>query len=485
MKRKIFNVIAAFIVALTAALMLAACDADKTEYTIKFDSADGGTFANGIHTIEIVTVDGRVAELPTVVPDDGFEFLCFNTRADGTCDEITTETVFTADGTVFAVWDNVAKKRAEAFEKTVNAISKMVETGFDANCSGTYESEKTEAINFACGLSYADGNVTATEANRTTVLELAAGKLTVDGGDGAELVRTLYTADAAEAAGRALSVLGATDYFKLAKYVRYDEEAHTVTVDANLATEINEMLGIVQKAYARNYSVSELIDAYLATREEAGEPYTVSSIIDGLVDAVVRYKNDTLEAFPKRVDGMLGDAIGLSVEQIIKLLGAEQKFEEVKDRKVGQVAAGFVKFVSESAMNLPSTFDRQTVEQLAAKLVNDLFYSDAEFTAMTEAELRATAVVAKALISNYKVRELVAMLDETDIMQNLAKTVITSDVRLTKATVKLTATFDEAMENITAIDLTFDLAHDYSQPTDLPFLNDNAYSGSVNIAIRD
>ena len=485
MIRKRLSIIFAVIAATVAALMLAACDGGNAEYTIKFDSGDGGTFAGGMHTVEMTTVGGRIIELPTVMVTDGFEFLCFNTRADGTGDEITAETVFTADGTVYAVWDNVAKKRASALEKTVTAIGKMVDEGFDADCSGEYASSKTEKINFAFGLNYADGRVTATESDRRAALELATGELFVDSGDGFELIRTLYTADTVKAVKRAISALGTLDYKEIAKYVTYDEAAHTVTVDAAIAGEINEVLGIVQNAYARNYSVGELIDAFLARRVGAsGTTYTVSSIIDALVDAVVLYKNDNLETFAKRVDGMLVDAIGLSTEQIIELLGAEEQFDEVKDRKVGQVAAGFVKFIGENFKAMPDSFDRQTIEALAAKLIDDLFYSDEEFTAKTEVELRVSAAAAKALINTYKVSALVAMLDETDRMQKLAKTVITSCVKLTKENVKLTAIYDETMENIISLALTFDVAHDYADPTDLPFLGDNEYNGNINLVFR-
>ena len=69
----------------------------KQEYTVTFDS-NGGS----VTTISATTKDGKLESLPTPIYD-GYTFLGWYTQKDSG-DKVTTETVFTADSTIYAHW---------------------------------------------------------------------------------------------------------------------------------------------------------------------------------------------------------------------------------------------------------------------------------------------------------------------------------------------------------------------------------------------
>lgn len=479
--KKSFRITAAVVAAVIAGFVLAACGTGvPTEYKIKFDSGEGGTFAGGMHTVEMTTEGGKIAEPPTLAAKSGYVFVCFNTRADGTGDEITSDTVFAADCTVYAVWDNVGKKKADALEKAVTAMGELARSGFDADGTGEFSSDNIERKDLNFAFTYADGRATVTATGRAFALDTATGELFEDKGNGFEKIRQLYTQEAASAVGRMLSSLGAPDYVRLAEYVTLDEDANTVTFAADIAREVNAELSVLYNAYARNYSVSELIDAYLARGVNAGdEPYTVSSIIDGLIAAAVRYKDDSLDAFIGRIDGLFGGNSEISVEALIKLFIDEEEYDEVKERKVGQIAAGLTLFMKEWT---DGTVENNAVAQ---RLIYDLLYADTQFTAKTEAELTVAGAAAKAALGGSKVKTIVDNLEETDEARVLVKAIVKNGVKLKRANIKVTATLDDRTGAISALHAEFDIEHDFEQESDLPFLSDNNYSVNFDIALGD
>ena len=81
------------------------------EYTVTFD-ANGGS----VSTASTTTTDGKLASLPTPTYD-GYTFLGWYTEETGG-DEVTTDTVFTNDTTIYAHWQ---KQAAQAYTVTFDA----------------------------------------------------------------------------------------------------------------------------------------------------------------------------------------------------------------------------------------------------------------------------------------------------------------------------------------------------------------------------
>ena len=89
------------------------------EYTVTFD-ANGGS----VNPSSATTTDGKLGSLPTPT-NDGYDFLGWYTQKDGG-DEVTTDTVFTKDTTIYAHWQ---KQAAQEYTVTLNANGGTINSG--------------------------------------------------------------------------------------------------------------------------------------------------------------------------------------------------------------------------------------------------------------------------------------------------------------------------------------------------------------------
>ena len=103
------------------------------EYTVTFD-ANGGS----VSTASTTTTDGKLASLPTPTYD-GYTFLGWYTEETGG-DEVTTDTVFTNDTTIYAHWQ---KQAAQAYTVTFDANGGSVSTASATTKDGKLESLPT------------------------------------------------------------------------------------------------------------------------------------------------------------------------------------------------------------------------------------------------------------------------------------------------------------------------------------------------------
>ena len=97
-----------------------------TEHTIKLD-ANGGTI-DGAETKNVETKNGKIESLPTPTAPEGHEFVGWYTEdVDG--DEVTTDTVFTADGTIYAHYVVVYTITLDAGEGTLETTTVKAKGG--------------------------------------------------------------------------------------------------------------------------------------------------------------------------------------------------------------------------------------------------------------------------------------------------------------------------------------------------------------------
>ena len=138
-------------------------------YTVTFD-ANGGS----VSQTSAVTVAGKLTSLPTPTYD-GYDFLGWYTQKDGG-DEVTTNTVFTKDTTIYAHWQNIPVTNLELNkdsltlqEKGSDTLTAAVEPANATNKNVTWESSDTSIAKVD-----ANGIVTAISAGSATITATAA-----------------------------------------------------------------------------------------------------------------------------------------------------------------------------------------------------------------------------------------------------------------------------------------------------------------------
>lgn len=138
-------------------------------YTVTFD-ANGGS----VSQTSAVTVAGKLTSLPTPTYD-GYNFLGWYTQKDGG-DEVTTNTVFTKDTTIYAHWQNIPVTNLELNkdsltlqEKGSDTLTAAVEPANATNKNVTWESSDTSIAKVD-----ANGKVTAISAGSATITATAA-----------------------------------------------------------------------------------------------------------------------------------------------------------------------------------------------------------------------------------------------------------------------------------------------------------------------
>ncbi len=138
-------------------------------YTVTFD-ANGGS----VSQTSAVTVAGKLTSLPTPTYD-GYDFLGWYTQKDGG-DEVTTNTVFTKDITIYAHWQNIPVTNLELNkdsltlqEKGSDTLTAAVEPANATNKNVTWESSDTSIAKVD-----ANGKVTAISAGSATITATAA-----------------------------------------------------------------------------------------------------------------------------------------------------------------------------------------------------------------------------------------------------------------------------------------------------------------------
>ena len=138
-------------------------------YTVTFD-ANGGS----VSQTSAVTVAGKLTSLPTPTYD-GYDFLGWYTQKDGG-DEVTTNTVFTKDTTIYAHWQNIPVTNLELNkdsltlqEKGSDTLTAAVEPADATNQDVTWESSDTSIATVN-----ASGKVTAISVGSATITATAA-----------------------------------------------------------------------------------------------------------------------------------------------------------------------------------------------------------------------------------------------------------------------------------------------------------------------
>lgn len=138
-------------------------------YTVTFD-ANGGS----VSQTSAVTVAGKLTSLPTPIYD-GYNFLGWFTQKDGG-DEVTTNTVFTKDATIYAHWQNIPvigvkldKTSLTMQETGSDTLTATVEPDNATNKNVNWESSDTSIATVD-----ANGKVTAVKEGSATITATAA-----------------------------------------------------------------------------------------------------------------------------------------------------------------------------------------------------------------------------------------------------------------------------------------------------------------------
>ena len=121
------------------------------EYTVTFD-ANGGSVTPSSAT----TTDGKLTNLPTPTRG-GYDFLGWYTEKDGG-DEVTTDTVFTKDTTIYAHWgEQVAQEYTVTFNANGGTINSGIITSYTYGVGATLPTDVTrEGYTFAGWYASAD-----------------------------------------------------------------------------------------------------------------------------------------------------------------------------------------------------------------------------------------------------------------------------------------------------------------------------------------
>lgn len=137
-------------------------------YTVTFD-ANGGS----VSQTSAVTVVGKLTSLPTPTYN-GYNFLGWYTQKDGG-DEVTTDTVFTKDTTIYAHWQNIPVTNLELNkdsltlqEKSSDILTATVKPDNATNKDVIWESSDTSIATVS-----EDGTVTAISAGTATITATA------------------------------------------------------------------------------------------------------------------------------------------------------------------------------------------------------------------------------------------------------------------------------------------------------------------------
>ena len=137
-------------------------------YTVTFD-ANGGS----VSQTSAVTVAGKLTSLPTPTYN-GYNFLGWYTQKDGG-DEVTTNTVFTKDTTIYAHWQNIPVTNLELNkdsltlqEKSSEILTATVKPDNATNKDVIWESSDTSIATVS-----EDGTVTAISAGTATITATA------------------------------------------------------------------------------------------------------------------------------------------------------------------------------------------------------------------------------------------------------------------------------------------------------------------------
>ena len=137
-------------------------------YTVTFD-ANGGS----VSQTSAVTVAGKLTSLPTPTYN-GYNFLGWYTQKDGG-DEVTTNTVFTKDTTIYAHWQNIPVTNLELNkdsltlqEKSSDILTATVKPDNATNKDVIWESSDTSIATVS-----EDGTVTAISAGTATITATA------------------------------------------------------------------------------------------------------------------------------------------------------------------------------------------------------------------------------------------------------------------------------------------------------------------------
>lgn len=137
-------------------------------YTVTFD-ANGGS----VSQTSAVTVVGKLTSLPTPTYN-GYNFLGWYTQKDGG-DEVTTNTVFTKDTTIYAHWQNIPVTNLELNkdsltlqEKSSDILTATVKPDNATNKDVIWESSDTSIATVS-----EDGTVTAINAGTATITATA------------------------------------------------------------------------------------------------------------------------------------------------------------------------------------------------------------------------------------------------------------------------------------------------------------------------
>ena len=234
------------------------------EYTITFD-ANGGSISPDSAT----TTDGKLESLPTP-SNDGSDFLGWYTEETGG-DEVTTDTVFTKDTTIYAHWQ---KQAAQAYTVTLNAnegtINSGVITSYTYGVGATLPTDVTrEDYTFAGWYASADFSgdaVTAISAedtgNKTYWAKWTANAygitVTNDGNGEASADKTT----AAEGETVTLTATPNSGYH----FERWDVVTGNVTIDDNTFTMPAEAVAI-KAVFSRNSAVTPPINPPTVSEE--------------------------------------------------------------------------------------------------------------------------------------------------------------------------------------------------------------------------
>lgn len=297
--------------------------------------------------------------------------------------------------------------------------------------------------------------------------------------------------------------------------IRYNSKSNTLSINIDIADEINRLLGPIQEVYFAEGSVLDLIDAYIGeyykeliksvpALKVLGKPLTVNKIANGVKDLIVLAKDEQLIGF---IEANSDLKIREKYEKFLEqngVTGAE--LEAAKARTIGEGLEGLIAYIdakidfaaiaggdNSSIMSIITTLVNGTDEQKAELLNEVLQYvvlAEVDTTNLKD-DISGLFDTVIDLLKGLKIKPHIDGMSNLSIpgmpdgaatalgiASPVIKEIIAEEVTFEKlgasVVVKLNADY-----SIYSVKLNMYASHDYEGQTELPFLSDNDYSAKL------
>lgn len=370
------------------------------------------------------------------------------------------------------------EKTALTYGKLADSLDRIVSSdgGYKATVTyGVNSKNDSQGTSGSLALEKRGNAVSATFDGNGYIFNFDTGYLYTADTDGKYVAKQMFAGGAVD---YMLAVVGdgtEPDYDRRAEVKGYDKESKTLTYKHDVKDEINSAIEPLISEYANEGTLYSLANKYIDKFYLEG--VTLDDMLETGATMVVMFKDKTVES-------LLAEN-GITLTEILESAGVEISEElsaALKTRTFGEALTGAFEYADTVLGGGTTGFDLQ-------QLLYNVF--EKKYTEITDESLTASVnkygELVITMLKGFTVKDVVDMI-KTPIegipaeLTNTLYTVITEGVKLTKAEINFTLSFDDALR-VTKLAVTADLAHSYTAETDLTVLADNDYHAETTLDI--